>query len=139
MCNDCYCANVSRTPWRGKATKDDKKKSERRSNLKPGDVVSIDQLESLVPGFSGQQTGILTRQRIVGSSVYVDHASDLSYIYHHTALASEETVKGKEAFEAYAKAHGVRISTTMLTMADSRTTPFLKAFKKIIKPSASLE
>jgi hypothetical protein len=65
MCNDCYCANASRTPWRGKITKDDENKSERRSNLKPGDVVSIDQLESSVPGFIGQQTGILTRQRIV--------------------------------------------------------------------------
>jgi hypothetical protein len=86
MCNDCYCADASRTPWRGKATKDDKKKSERRSNLKPGDAVSIDQLESSVPGFLGQQTGILTRQRIVGKSVYVDHASDLSYIYHLTRL-----------------------------------------------------
>jgi hypothetical protein len=45
----------------------------------------------------------------MGSSVYVDHASDLSYIYHHTAQTSEETVKGKEAFKAYAKVHGVRI------------------------------
>jgi hypothetical protein len=45
----------------------------------------------------------------MGSSVYVDHASDLSYIDHHKALTSEEAVKGKKAFEAYAEAHGVRI------------------------------
>jgi hypothetical protein len=139
MCNDCYCANASRTPWRGKITKDDENKSERRSNLKPGDVVSIDQLESSVPGFIGQQTGILTRQRIVGSSVYVDHASDLSYIYHHTALTSEETVKGKEAFEAYAKAHRVISSTIMPTMGDSKIMPSLRVYMRIIKLSASQE
>jgi transposase InsO family protein len=130
MCNDCYCANASRTPWRGKATKDDKKKSERRSNLKPGDVVSIDQLESSVPGFLGQQTGTLTRQRIVGSSVYVDHASDLSYIYHHTALTSEETVKGKEAFEAYAKAHGVRIKHYHADNGRFKDNAFLKSIQE---------
>jgi hypothetical protein len=33
----------------------------------------------------------------------------LSYIYHHIPLTSEETVKGKKAFEAYAKAHGITI------------------------------
>jgi len=109
MCNDCYCAKASRTPWRGKPNKEEERKLEKRSNLKPGEVVSIDQLESSTPGFIGQMTGILTTKRIVGSTIYVDHASDLSYIYHHTALTSEETVKGKEAFEAYAKTHGVNI------------------------------
>ncbi len=127
MCNDCYCANASRTPQRGKITKDDENKLERKSNLKPGDVESIDQLESSVPGFIGQQTGILTRQRIVGSSVYVDHASNLSYIYHHTALTSETTVKGKEAFEAYAKAHGVTIKHYHADNGRFKDNAFLKS------------
>ena len=48
MCNDCYCAKASRTPWRGTPSKDDSKKIDRK--LKPGDVVSVDQLESSVPG-----------------------------------------------------------------------------------------
>jgi hypothetical protein len=51
MCNDCYCANASRTPWRSKPSKGSMKKKDR--NLKPGDVVSIDQLESSVPGLLG--------------------------------------------------------------------------------------
>jgi hypothetical protein len=38
-------------------------------------------------------TGIPTTQRTTGSSVYVDHAEDLSYIFHHLSLTSEETVK----------------------------------------------
>ncbi len=54
-------------------------------------------------------TGRLTRQRIVGSTIYVDHASDMSYVYHHTSMTSEETVKGKQAFEKFAATHGVYI------------------------------
>ncbi len=112
MCNDCYCVSAARTPWRGKLKKDDKKMLDRRLKMKPGDIVSVDQLESSVPGLLGQITGIHTTQRIRGSSVYVDQASDLSYIYHHISLTSEDTVKGKEAIEAYAKSHGVYIKHT---------------------------
>jgi hypothetical protein len=56
----------------------------------PGEVVSVDQLESSISGFIGQMTGRLTNQRIVASTVYVDHASDLSYVYHQTSMTSEE-------------------------------------------------
>jgi hypothetical protein len=63
-------------------------------------------------------TGIPTTQRLRGCSVYVDHASDLSYIYHHIPLTSEKTVKGKEALEVYAKAIEVMSNTTMHTMED---------------------
>ncbi len=87
----------------------------------------IDQLESSASRVIGQQTGMLTRQRIMGSSVYVDHASDISYIYHHTALTSEETVKGKEAFEAYAKAHGVRIKQYHANNGRFKEIAFLKS------------
>jgi hypothetical protein len=45
-------------------------------------------------------TGILTNQRVVGASINVDHASDLSYIYHHTSLTSEDTVKGKKVLKS---------------------------------------
>jgi hypothetical protein len=125
MCNDCYCAKVSRIPWRGKPSKDDLKKIGRK--LKPGDVVSIDQLESSVPGLLGQMTGIPTTQRIPGSSVYVDHASDLSYIYHHISLTSEETVKGKEVLEDNARAHGVTIKHYHADIGRFKDTAFLKS------------
>ena len=107
LCNDCYSACASRTQWRHKPCKGAKTK--KRELLSPGDVVSVDQLESSTPGFLAQIMGTLTRKRIIGTSVYVDQASDLSYIYHHTSLSSEETVKGKEAFETYARAHGVHV------------------------------
>jgi len=80
MCNDCCGAKATRRPWRHKGSK------HRQSHIKrathPGEVVSVDQLESSIPGFIGQMTGRLSRQRIVGSTIFVDHASNLSYVYH---------------------------------------------------------
>jgi transposase InsO family protein len=66
-------------------------------------------LESATPGFMGQITGRRTRQRIVGSTIFVDQAYDFTYIHHHTSMTSEETVQGKEAFERLAKSHGIHI------------------------------
>jgi hypothetical protein len=86
MCNDCCAAKATREPWRGKGKRHFQSHIKKASN--PGDVVSVDQLESSIPGFIGQMTGRLTNQRIVASTVYVDHASDLSYIYHQTSMTS---------------------------------------------------
>ncbi len=86
-----------------------KQTDDKRASLSPGDVVSVDQLETSTPGFIGQITGILTRQRIVGSTIFVDQASDMGYVYHHLSMSSEETVKAKVSFERYARSHGVNI------------------------------
>jgi hypothetical protein len=51
----------------------------------------------------------LTNKFIVASTIYVDHASDLSYVYHQTLMTSEETLKSKLAFEKSAATHGVHI------------------------------
>jgi hypothetical protein len=76
MCNDCCGAKATRKPWRDKGDK--ARKSHLRKATKPGEIVSVDQLESSVPGFIGQMTGRLTNKRIVASTIFVDHASDLS-------------------------------------------------------------
>ncbi len=36
--------------------------------------------------------GYPTKERYIGSTVFVDQASDFSYIYHHTSLNSAQTV-----------------------------------------------
>jgi hypothetical protein len=97
MCNDCYGAKATRKPWRVKGNK--LNRNHVRKAVNPGDVVSVDPWESSNPGFIGQIIGKLTRQRIIGSTVYVDHASDLSYVYHQTSVTSLETVKRKLAFK----------------------------------------
>jgi hypothetical protein len=107
MCNDCCGAKATRRPWRGKSAKYNQKHIKKATH--PGEVISVDQLESSILGFLGQMTGKLTRQRIVASTIFVDHASDFSYVYHQTSMISEETLKSKLAFEKFALSHGVHI------------------------------
>jgi transposase InsO family protein len=109
ICNDCYGASAARTPWRAKPNQQMKQTEDRRASLSPGDVVSVDQLETSTPGFISQITGILPRQRIVGSTIFVNQASNMGYVHHHLSMSSEETVRAKESFERHAKSYGVNI------------------------------
>jgi hypothetical protein len=127
MCNDCCGAKATRRPWRGKSTKYNQRHIKKATN--PGEVISVDQLESSIPGFIGQMTGKLTRQYIVASAVFVDHASDFSYVYHQTSMTSEETLKSKLAFEKFHTHMEFTSSTTMLIMEDSKTTCSLEVLK----------
>jgi len=77
----------NKKPWRGKGKRYNQKHLKKTPH--PGEVVLVDQLESSIPGFIGQMTGKLTNQCIVASTVYVDHASDFSYVYHQTSITSE--------------------------------------------------
>jgi hypothetical protein len=85
MCNDCCGAKATRKSWRNKGDK--AHQSVIKKDKHPGDIVSVDQLESSIPGFIGQMTGRLTSKRIVASTIFVDHASDLSYFYHQTSTS----------------------------------------------------
>jgi response regulator RpfG family c-di-GMP phosphodiesterase len=51
MCNDCCGARATRKPWRGKGKKHIQKHLKKPSH--PGEIVSVDQLESSIPGFIG--------------------------------------------------------------------------------------
>jgi hypothetical protein len=75
----------------------------------PGECVSVDQLESPLPGFIAQLKGRLTRKQYRAATIFVDHYSRLSYIHLQEGLTSKETVDAKHAFEAYARSFGLRI------------------------------
>jgi hypothetical protein len=107
MCNDCCGAKATRRPWRSRSDKYNQRYLKKATH--PGEVISVDQLESSILGFIGQMTEKLTRQHIVASTVFVDYASDFSYVYHQTSMTSEETLKSKLAFEIFALTHGVHI------------------------------
>jgi len=89
MCNDSCGAKATRKPWRGKGKR--YKQRHLKNTPHPREVVSVDQLELSIPGFIGQRTGKLKNQCIVASTVYIDHKSDFSYVYHQTSITSEET------------------------------------------------
>jgi len=91
MCNDCCGARATRKPWRGKGKWHVQKHLKKPTH--PGEIVSADQLKSSIPGFMGQMTGKLTNHRIVASTIFLDHASDLSYVYHQTSMTSDEPLK----------------------------------------------
>jgi transposase InsO family protein len=128
MCNDCCGAKATRRPWRTSAGKGNA--SHIKPATSPGDVVSVDQLESSIPGFIGQMTGKLTRQRIVGSTVYVDHASDFSFVFHQTSMSSEETVKSKLAFEKFAASYGVNIKHSHAENGRFKDNLFMKSIEE---------
>jgi len=124
MCNDCCGARATRRFWRSKGVKHNQRPLKKATH--PGEVISVDQLESSIPGFIGQMTGKLTRQRIVASTVFIDHASDFSYVYHQTSMTSEKTLKSEWPLKSL---HYHMLNTIMLIMGDSRTTYSPKALK----------
>jgi Reverse transcriptase (RNA-dependent DNA polymerase) len=106
ICTACLFGKATRKPWRGKHTSDGKGY---KPVDKPGQVVSVDQMVSPTKGFVAQMTGILTTKRYTCAMVFVDHATDLSYIHLQHSASAEDTVVGKKAFELYARQFGVRV------------------------------
>ena len=88
----------------------------------PGDVVSVDQLVSSVPGFIAQErTNVrykLTKRRFKAATVFVDHFSRLSYVHIHTSTGGDEAVQAKEAFEAFAAQRGVYVTNILDVVQD---------------------
>jgi hypothetical protein len=52
---------------------------------------------------------ILTNLRYRYATVFVDLYSDYTFIYFHTAITTEETLKAKRAFEVHSDSFGVKI------------------------------
>ncbi len=96
---------MTRRPWRTKAPYNKTPKLV----TKPGECVSVDQLDSTTLGFIGQLKGIPTTKCFNAATIFVDNYSRLSYIHLQLNLTSEETMKAKTAFEAFANSHGVHI------------------------------
>ena len=48
---------------------------------KPGQIVSVNQFESLTPGFIAQLRGNLTKQRYRYATISIDQYSHLSYVF----------------------------------------------------------
>lgn len=104
VCNCCQYGRQTRRPWRTKGTK-----VSLPAATAPGQIVSVDMMESRLPGFVAQLKGKLTTARYVASIVFVDHKSKYIHVEMITDMTSESTVKACKAFEAKAADAGVRI------------------------------
>ena len=105
FCAACQYGKMTKRPWRVKG--DDKRTA--KTATYPGQVVSVDQLESTSPGFIAQVKGALTQQRYRYATVFVDQFSRYTYVYLQKRITSQETVMAKHAFERAAAQRGVTI------------------------------
>jgi hypothetical protein len=107
MCASCAYGKATRRPWAGKG------KHGAAKSVVPirssGGCVSVDQLESPTLGFIGQIKGILTIKRYKAATVFIDHFSQLTFVFLQLLTGADKTVKAKMAFEAYASLHGVTV------------------------------
>ena len=105
ICSACQYGKMHRKPWRMKG----RPSNPSRVATEPGQIVSVDQLESPTPGFIAQLKGTLTKQCYKYATVFVDQYSRLSYVHLQRTITSDETVQAKIAFERYAQERGVQI------------------------------
>ncbi len=76
---------------------------------KPGEIVSVDQMELTEVGFFVQLKGSLTKKRYRYCTVFVDHFSRLRFLHLQIDDSATETMLAKQVFEKFAAEHGVRI------------------------------
>jgi hypothetical protein len=100
----CLHCKATRRPRR---TKGSAKKLQTRTKL--GQCVSVDQLESPVAGFVGQNKRFFHRKRCKVATVFVDHFSRLSFVHLQESTKGAETLLAKRAFEACAASFGVKV------------------------------
>lgn len=107
LCTGCLYGKASRKPWRTKQSA--REESHEVVLTKPGQCVSVDQLVSTTPGLIAQLQGRPTTKRYMVATIFVDHYSGLSFVNVQKTASAEETVEGKEKFEAYAASCGVHV------------------------------
>ena len=104
-CSACLYRKATKRAWRSKQGK----QRQRKKALKPGEVISVDQMVSPVPGLIAQMVGFLMRQRYKYATVLVDQACRMGFVYLQKTCSAEETIEAKRAFEQYAQNRGVRV------------------------------
>ena len=105
FCAACQYGKMTKRPWRVKG----ENKHATKTATQPGQVVSVDQLESNSPGLIAQLKGKLTQQRYKYATIFVDQFSGYTFVFLQRRITSEETVQVKHAFERSSEQHGVKI------------------------------
>ena len=102
VCSACLFGKATKRAWHTKGPT-----SSLAPAQAPGDIVSMDQLESSTPGLVAQSKGKSTNKRFTCATVFVDHFSRLSYVHMQETNSAAETLAAKYAFERYALLHNV--------------------------------
>ena len=96
---------MTKQPWRVKGDN----KGASKMATQPGQIVSVDQLESTSPGFIAQLKETLTQQCYKYVTVFVDQFSRYTFVYLQKCIMSQETVMAKHASECSAEQRGMKI------------------------------
>ena len=109
-CASCLFGTAHRRPWRTKKAKDREQATLKPATIqKAGDCVSVDQMVSAQPGLLPQAKGQLTRARVWGCTVFVDHATDYTCIVLMRDFTAESTMAAKYEFEQKCKVRGITV------------------------------
>jgi hypothetical protein len=88
----------------------EKEMSLKHSDLMQGNMVSIDQYTSTVPGCLPHTYGKEPKKdKYIGGTLFVDHATGYIHLGHQVSLQVGETLKVKHAFECVVAEAGVTI------------------------------
>jgi hypothetical protein len=105
-CAGCLFGAMTKLPWHGKKSKSSHKVF---VTTKPGETVSVDQMVSTKARFFAQLKGTFTKKHYKCTTIFVDHFSQLRFVHLQIDDSAVETLAAKQAFEAFAAKHGVRI------------------------------
>jgi hypothetical protein len=105
LCTACAYGKATRKPWRVKG-----KQTRTRVVTRPGQCVSVDQLIPPTPGYIAQLRGTPTRKRYQAATIFVDQYSGAGFVHCQKTTTADETIEGKERFEAWAATHGITVS-----------------------------
>jgi len=103
-CAACMFGKLTKRAWR---TKGQKKKI--FVATKPGQCVSVDQMESTTTGFIAQLKGRITKRRYKYATVFIDHFSDYTYVHLQETITSQDTISAKKAFEAKCRSMNITV------------------------------
>ena len=104
-CSACLFGKATKQAWRSKQGK----QRQRKKALKPQEVISVDQMVSPVAGWIAQMVGFLTKQLYIYTTVFVNQASGMGFVYLQKTFSAEETIEAKRAFKQYAEKQRVRV------------------------------
>ena len=119
-CTSCLYGKATKWPWQNKPS--GKFESKIRIATKPGEVISVDQLESPTPGLYGQLKGAATGKRYRAATIFVDHYSRFLFCYLQESLTSADTLWRQSTYlNSFVGPMECKYCTIMPTMGDLPT------------------
>jgi hypothetical protein len=98
LCSSCMYGKLTKRPWRYRS----ESSHIEESVTVAGELVSVDQMESRTLGLVTQLKGIPTRERYKIATVFVNHASDYTFVHLQSNLTYKQTLIAKQEFERHA-------------------------------------